>query len=306
MNLSKDIKPLVSVVIPFKNRIVELQRALLSVLNQSYQNFEILIIDDYSAEKPMSIIEEINDPRIIYVKNDKEISNANVCRNIGIENSKGEFIAMLDSDDEWLSHHLESKLNFLIDNKADGVFGSYKIFNGTDYRNIISRPFKSSEKMVDYILTDGKAQTSSYFIKSSVAKKVTWDESLLRHQDYDYSIRLRDKFNFIPNQDISVIVHWDTEKRPHENIEAQKLFIDKYEKQMKGSTFNLYHENIYQTIKKREDLNLHIIEHYNRNRTKYIHDISYNHFMGCQKSNPNKFERVFFRLKYLFRVLTYK
>ncbi|MBL4651467.1 MAG: glycosyltransferase family 2 protein [Flavobacteriales bacterium] len=95
----------VSVIIPVYNRSKDLIRAIRSVQNQTVQEFEVLVVDDKSEENIEKIVNEFADSRLKYFLNTSENSNANVCRNIGFDNAAGDYIAMLDSDDEWLPNH---------------------------------------------------------------------------------------------------------------------------------------------------------------------------------------------------------
>lgn len=102
-NLSK-----VSVIIPTHNRGVLVQRAIQSVLNQSYTEYEILIIDDHSTESLKPFLAGY--PVQYLISRGRGVSAA---RNTGIRVAKGEYIAFLDSDDEWLPHKLEKQVHFL-------------------------------------------------------------------------------------------------------------------------------------------------------------------------------------------------
>lgn len=113
---------LVSVVIPFYNNLNELKRAVSSVLNQTHKKFEILIIDDCSnCRIPKN---EFNFDNIKIFYNNKNMGPS-YSRNVGIKNSNGDFIAFLDSDDEFLPNKLENELLFLLKNCADFCFTSY-------------------------------------------------------------------------------------------------------------------------------------------------------------------------------------
>lgn len=117
---------LVSVIIPVYNRENELKRAINSVLNQTFQNFEIIVVDDFSEININSIVISFNDPRILYYKLDKK-RNANVCRNLGLKYAKGNYIAMLDSDDEWLPNHLSLRLDYISKTDYDYLYGEMKV-----------------------------------------------------------------------------------------------------------------------------------------------------------------------------------
>src|ERR1700740_3319071 len=120
---------MVSVVIPVHNREAELVRAIHSVMKQTMQDFEVLVVDDCSSIELKPTLEKLGDERIKYFRLPAK-GNANVCRNKGIEEAKGKYVAMLDSDDEWQPIHLENKINTLEKKGVDGVFGSCVIDNG--------------------------------------------------------------------------------------------------------------------------------------------------------------------------------
>jgi len=99
-------KPEVSVVIPTYNRAHLISRAIQSVLSQSYQNLEIVIVDDGSIDNTEEVIKSFKDGRIVYIRHDKN-KGASAARNTGIKASKGKYIAFQDSDDEWFPDKLE-------------------------------------------------------------------------------------------------------------------------------------------------------------------------------------------------------
>jgi glycosyltransferase involved in cell wall biosynthesis len=101
-----------SVVIPTFNRAYLIERPIRSVLAQTCSSFEIIVVDDNSTDNTEEIVKGIGDSRIKYVRHDQNYGS-NVARNTGIENATGEFIAFLDSDDEWLPEKLEKQLKIL-------------------------------------------------------------------------------------------------------------------------------------------------------------------------------------------------
>jgi glycosyltransferase involved in cell wall biosynthesis len=294
---------LITVIIPTKNRSEELKRAIQSVLNQTHQEFEILVVDDHSEEKIAEVVELFNDQRIKYFKSNKTQSNANVCRNIGLLHAQGEFIAMLDSDDEWMPFHLESKLSYLIKHNLDGVFGSYFIDDGESRRDVISRALQPKESMADYLMTDGRAATPTHFYKAKSAKQVMWDEQLFRHQDYDFSIRFAKEYKFVACPEISCIVHWNKNEKRKEHIDSQILFIKKHVKNISPKVYNNYHQKFDKLIFSRNDISKETKNYFKKNKFKYIHDVSLNEFLGAQSQVYSKLGRFLLRIKYSFRVL---
>lgn len=105
---------LVSVIVPTFNREDLIERALTSILNQTYTNIEIIVVDDSSQDHTHQIVDQFSNTKhkVIYIRNEKNLGAAS-SRNIGIKRSKGDYIAFLDSDDEWLDTHLEESIRIL-------------------------------------------------------------------------------------------------------------------------------------------------------------------------------------------------
>ena len=104
--------PTVSIIIPTYNRAHLIGRAIQSVLNQTYQNFEIIVVDDGSTDNTEEMIKEFqkHDKRIKYIRHEKNRGGA-AARNTGIKVARGEYIAFQDSDDEWLPEKLEKQMD---------------------------------------------------------------------------------------------------------------------------------------------------------------------------------------------------
>lgn len=105
---------LVSVILPTYNRAEFLSAALDSLFAQTYQNWECIIIDDGSTDNTVDILKLYEDPRIFYVH--QENQGVSAARNTGISRCKGDMIALLDSDDEWLPKKLEKQLSYMSKN----------------------------------------------------------------------------------------------------------------------------------------------------------------------------------------------
>src|SRR5699024_3118133 len=100
-------RPLVSAIITTHNRAVLLKRAVLSVVNQTYENIEIIIIDDGSVDNTPKVVEKLQDKHeIVYLRHEKS-QGAPAARNLGIRQAKGLFVAGLDDDDEWMPKRIE-------------------------------------------------------------------------------------------------------------------------------------------------------------------------------------------------------
>ena len=102
-------EPLVSVVIPTYNRSSILYNTIKNVLNQTWENIQLIIVDDYSSDNTRKTIQSINDKRIIY-KRTKRNLGCTCARLLGVQSSEGEFITFLDDDDEWKNNYLKNQI----------------------------------------------------------------------------------------------------------------------------------------------------------------------------------------------------
>jgi glycosyltransferase involved in cell wall biosynthesis len=185
------MKPLVSVIIPTYNRKNFLKIAIDSVLNQSFNNFELLIIDDGSNDSTEELVKSFKDQRIRYFKLDKNYGPS-YARNFGIKNSNADFVAFLDSDDFWKKEKLEIQYSEMLKNNdyllshTDEIWlRNGKILNpkkihlkeGGDI-------FKKSLKLCSISISTVMAKKSLFDIVGF------FDESLPACEDYDMWLRV--------------------------------------------------------------------------------------------------------------------
>lgn len=135
----------VSIITPVFNAEKFIGEAITSVQNQTYTDWEMIIVDDCSKDNSQKIIEGFSkkDNRIKYLKLEKNLGAA-VARNTALEKAKGRFIAFLDSDDLWEPNKLEKQIKFMEENKIGFSFTSYRLIDeeGNDLNKIITVPFK--------------------------------------------------------------------------------------------------------------------------------------------------------------------
>lgn len=129
---------------PAYNSAQYISESIKSVLSQTYQNWELIIVDDSSTDNTASIVEEFKriDKRILYYKTDKPSGSPTLPRNMAIEKAKGRYIAFLDSDDLWLPRKLEEQLAIIVEPNVGIVFSNYRKINhnGEQRGKIISSP----------------------------------------------------------------------------------------------------------------------------------------------------------------------
>ena len=121
------MKPLVSIITPLYNSEAFIEDTITSILNQTYSNWELLLIDDCSTDNTIKIAEHFvsKHPNIKLIKNQVN-SGAAISRNKGITEAKGNFIAFLDADDLWKPNKLEVQVSFMQTNNCDVSFSSYE------------------------------------------------------------------------------------------------------------------------------------------------------------------------------------
>lgn len=115
----------ISVIIPMHNSSKHIEECLESVINQTYKNMEIIVVDDKSTDNCLEIVKNIKDNRIKIIELKENVGAANA-RNKGIEVSTGEYICFLDSDDYWLLDKLEKQVKFIEENNYTFIYGGYE------------------------------------------------------------------------------------------------------------------------------------------------------------------------------------
>ena len=215
----------VSVVIPCFNRIKTLSRSIDSVVNQTYKPSEIIIVDDGSTDGTRDFI--LNSyPNIKYFFQPKKgVSSA---RNKGIRESSSDWVAFLDSDDEWLPQKLEKQINQL--GKHSEIFISHTneiwIRNGVRV-NQMKKHQKYGGYIFDKCLDICRISPSSVLIHKKVLKDVgVFDETLQVCEDYDLWLRITSKYSVLFEKELLIVKyggHKDQLSKVKEGIEQFRI-----------------------------------------------------------------------------------
>lgn len=184
--------PLFSIVIPTYNRTDRILPTLESVKNQTFEDFECLVIDDgsYDGDALEAVVSSLSDGRFRYVRQ----SNGGACRarNHGFDLARGRFIALLDSDDIFLPHKLEKNLPHVQSSSGDVLVYSQMIVERGLEKQWVRPPrgILPEERVDEYLLcTPGTIRTSTVVISTTLARSTRFDESLPSLQDTDFAIR---------------------------------------------------------------------------------------------------------------------
>lgn len=177
----------ISVIIPTYLRTISLKKSIESVLNQTFQEFEIIVVNDSSNDKEViKILEEFRDSRIKYFSNSRT-KGANGARNTGIIKAKGKYIAMLDDDDIFLPLKLEKQYNILENNMDIGVvITQADVINENDeVVRTIDDKFNTEDIFYNLIFNNCVVHCSVMFRKEIVKEAGYYNEELNQAQDYD-------------------------------------------------------------------------------------------------------------------------
>jgi glycosyltransferase involved in cell wall biosynthesis len=184
------MEPFFSVIIPVYNRAPALRVAILSVQAQSWRDFEVIVVDDGSADNPAAIVDAFGDPRIRFVR--QANAGGGAARNTGIDLARGRFVAFLDSDDVFLPHHLAA-MQAALDGTTDTVgYARVRVDRGRG--RVFLKPPRAlmpGEDMASYLLCDrGFTPTSTMVVPREAARRIRFDEHLKAAEDTDIAIRL--------------------------------------------------------------------------------------------------------------------
>lgn len=185
----------VSVIIPTHNRPELLKNAVNSVLNQSYKDLELIVVDDGLEKRADGIIKDSNDLRLKYILHEKE-KGGSAARNTGIRNATGDFIALLDDDDEWLPEKLEVQMKEFEKSPTDVGFCFSAVTNdyGKELKN--TRVPSGIGNYLELALLRAKTFLNvTLIVKKYVFDEVGFfDESFPSHQEADLVIRMAKKY----------------------------------------------------------------------------------------------------------------
>ena len=194
--------PLISVIMPTYNHADLIQKSIKSVIEQTYQNFEIIIINNYSTDRTLEVIALFNDNRIKVI-NFHNFGFIGKARNVGIEKACGDYIAFLDSDDQWSPEKLELSLKEMYITKSD-VCAHNMVVVQKDREPFIMYSGPQERSTFENLLFKGNCIILSSAIVSrkviDSVKGFTDNEKMLTSEDFEFWVRISKcgfKFCFI-------------------------------------------------------------------------------------------------------------
>jgi glycosyltransferase involved in cell wall biosynthesis len=206
MNPSDSEPPLVSVIIPTHNRPNLLQTALTSVLQQSYAQLEIIVIDD-GSEPPVHL--SAPDARIKLIRQETSIGAA-AARNLGMRHAQGQFFAFLDDDDEYFPHKLALQVPYLLAHpEVDMVFSRVEYHYGNGQKECHNNGYNGWLANFTHLNT---IHTNASLFRPRILKQVQFDERLRKYDDMQFYLAasLHCTIHYLPD----IVALWNMDNRP--------------------------------------------------------------------------------------------
>lgn len=190
-------KPLITVVVPAYNRAATLERCVESVRAQSYPHWEVVVVDDGSADATRDVVQGLaaNDGRLRLAAH-PERRGAQAARNTGVRAARGEWIAFLDSDDEFLPHSLEIRLQRAIEEGTEVVHSACRVRQPDGTVQAYHVPRLSGRIYHDLLRREGPVFPALLVRRHALEAIGLLDEQILAFQEWDTCIRLARRFEF--------------------------------------------------------------------------------------------------------------
>lgn len=234
-----------SVVIPLYNKELSIQNTIKSVLEQTYQDFEIIVIDDGSTDNSAKQVREISDSRIRLVQQRNQ--GVSAARNRGINESRFEWIALLDGDDLWEPNHLEEVLKMMHEFPDEKVYvTSFKYSDNREmYKHSRLSPIFKIKNYFREALKESLIWTSIVVIHKSCFDVIGgFNVKLSRGEDLDLWERLAEKFDIIKSHTITAVYRIEAENRSFQrssyDIRKSCLYYYDFNQSLTDDQLNYY------------------------------------------------------------------
>ena len=187
--------PLLSAIMLVYNGESFVRESILSVLDQTFSDFEFIIINDGSIDRTANILAEFSDSRIKIIHNAKN-SGIPYSRNLGLALATGQFLAWCDSDDINLPTRFEDQINFLLKNPGFGACGSWQVSFGTGIKGMINKTPTNAEKIRSTLLFKSAIMNPTSMFRLDVLRKynLSYNLDLSPSDDYEFFLKCSNHF----------------------------------------------------------------------------------------------------------------
>jgi len=254
---------MISVIIPTYNRAHLIERSIKSVLNQTYKDFELLIIDDGSTDNTEEVVARFDDERIRYIKCE-ENGGASKARNRGIAEAQYEYIAFQDSDDEWHADKLEKQMKAMEEASEDvGLVYCEYFYHGVQGQEAYCPPreLPLEEKQGDMfarLLIGNLIGTPTMLIKRECFEKVgVFNENFPCLEDWELVIRIARNYRiaFVPECLMEVYANWaSVSNNLYGYLKTKCILVGIYKTEL--LKYNLFDEVVGKILKEAKSFKL--------------------------------------------------
>jgi glycosyltransferase involved in cell wall biosynthesis len=238
--------PQVSVILPTHNRRVALQRAIQSVVDQTYSDYELIVVNDGSTDDTADYLSTLNIKTLRSIHCDRT-SGGSFARNQGIDHSNGEYLAFLDDDDAWEPTKLEEQVSLLSTGDAGLCRTGFNLYSrdGTLIKYVYKSP-RFNDHYKSIVADNFLGGTSSVLVKRTLVKAINgFDPNLPALQDWDFFIRLLKERCTIAGIDKPLVRYYFMDDARNVSFNYKKHMAA-----MKHLKMKYQHENEYPLLKR--------------------------------------------------------
>jgi glycosyltransferase involved in cell wall biosynthesis len=225
------MQPLISVIIPVYNRADTIARAIHSILEQTFKELDVIVVDDGSTDQTIQVVQEIHDARVQLLQHPRNMGAAEA-RNTGMKAATGKYIALLDSDDEWLRDKLQMQLDAFV-HAAPDQKACYTAFERIDQRFGTQIYFPRDPDLKKLFLACDVAPSTLLFERSVLDKIGYMDSSFIRYEDWDWILRYCKEYRFLPVEKPMVRKYYTPEGSSKDVEISATKFVSKYSNELR-------------------------------------------------------------------------
>ena len=171
----------IDIIIPNYNKSQYLEECINSVVSQTFKNWKLYIVDDFSTDNSLQVIDKYNTVNNINIIKLKKNKGPAFCRNLGVRISSSPYISFLDSDDLWVKNKLEKQIIFMIKNKFSFTFSDYYWFKNINSKDYKSTQISNSLSFREF-LNNSSINSSTMILKRDIIKNTRFKN--VNHEDY--------------------------------------------------------------------------------------------------------------------------
>lgn len=239
-----------SIIMPAYNASLTISESLNSVLNQTYKDWEVLVINDGSFDNTIEIVLSFDDPRIKLIN--KINGGVASARNLGIDYAKGEYIAFLDSDDLWHPEKLEKSLRVFENDNCDLVYSNYYDFQNTielAVTHLDLHPMRKVDNDYARLYLYDYIPTLTVVIRKNIIEIVgVFDEDLNGTEDWDLWLRVAEKYKIVKLNEYLAYYRYSENglsKQKEKHLKEEKKVILKHKEKIENLKWQLYRTIIF-------------------------------------------------------------